>query len=352
MRRETDRIEQALSCWEGFIQAIAEPLGRGLINETFKVRADRGDFVLQRVNPIFDAAIHHNIKAVTEHLGRLGLPTPALLSARDGRPWAEPAGGGVWRLMTLVPGVGFDVVQSPAQAQAGGQLVGRFHQALDTLEHRFVALRSGVHDTPRHLRTLEQAVADTVEHRLHREVSELAAAIAAAARELPPLGSQPGRICHGDLKLNNLLFRGSAPPESEQAVCLIDLDTVGPGSLAYELGDAWRSWCNRSGEDQTEASFDVAIFAASWQGYRAACGRQLSEPERRGLLLGVEWVSLELAARFAADALLESYFAFDAQRFAAAGEHNLLRSRGQWSLLRALGRTRPERAELLGLSAP
>jgi Ser/Thr protein kinase RdoA (MazF antagonist) len=166
---------------------------------------------------------------------------------------------------------------------------------------------------------------------------------------LPPLPALPPRLCHGDLKLNNVLFAGETPPASEQALCLIDLDTVGPMPLAYELGDAWRSWCNVSGEDATAASIDLEVFRASFAGYASGIGRDLTRAERQALLGGVEWISLELASRFAADALVENYFGWDARRFPGRGEHNLVRARGQFSLHEAFVATRAERAAILGL---
>jgi Ser/Thr protein kinase RdoA (MazF antagonist) len=256
----------------------------------------------------------------------------------------------VWRVLTYVDGVSFDVVGSAGQARAAGGLIARFHRALDGLPHVFVGLRGGVHDTPRHLARLGEAVAANPRHRLAREVAELAREIAAGAAALPPLPALPDRVCHGDLKFNNILFAGAGAAAREDAVCLIDLDVVGPLPLAFELGDAWRSWCNRAGEDQADAALDLEIFRASLEGYAAGLGRPLDADERAALLLGVEWISLELAARFAADALFESYFGWDAARFPGRGEHNLLRARGQWSMHRALVATRTERAGLLGVS--
>ena len=95
------------------------------------------------------------------------------------------------------------------------------------------------------------------------------------------------------------------------------------------------------------AVLDLEIMRASLSGYAAGLGRALTADERRALLLGVEWVSLELAARFAADALFESYFGWDAARFPGRGEHNLVRARGQWSLHEALLATRETRAAML-----
>jgi Ser/Thr protein kinase RdoA (MazF antagonist) len=220
------------------------------------------------------------------------------------------------------------------------------------MNHAFVGMRVGVHDTPRHLARLEEAVAQHGAHRLIADVRPLADAIRTGAAALPPLPALAPRICHGDLKFNNIMFAGRDAPDNARAVCLIDLDTVGPLPLAYELGDAWRSWCNRAGEDDVNAALDLEIMRASLDGYTRGLGRDLSDDERRALLLGVEWVSLELAARFAADALAESYFGWNASRFTGRGEHNLIRARGQWSMHQALLATRDTRAAMLGARSP
>jgi Ser/Thr protein kinase RdoA (MazF antagonist) len=307
-------------------------------------------FVLQRVNPIFDPQIHLNLRAVTQRLRERGMATPTLVDSVGGEPWITLDDGGVWRLMTFVEGTGFDRVQSPAQAHAAGALLASFHQALADLPHAFVGRRLGVHDTRKHLASLARAVAQHDRHRLHPQVAELADDIAQVAAGLPPLPPLAERVCHGDPKLNNVLFAGPRPPASQRAICLIDLDTVGPMQLAHELGDAWRSWCNPAGEDDTAARFDMPTFAASWEGYASACAQPLDEAERHALLHSVEWISLELAARFAADALAESYFGWDPSRHAGRGEHNLTRARAQWGLHLATVESRAQRAHLLGLT--
>jgi aminoglycoside phosphotransferase (APT) family kinase protein len=352
--------------------ARVAPLGSGLINDTFEI-VEPGPgrrLVLQRVNPIFPAAVHLNIRAVTTRLQEFGLATPLLIPTRDGAPCLElpptpaaasgaPGGtsasakpGPVWRIMTFVDGLSFDVVGSLAQARAAGRLIAQFHRALEGLSHTFVGMRTGVHDTSRHLQTLADAATAGARdgHRLMAAVTPLAAEIAARAADLPALPSIAPRIGHGDLKFNNVLFAGAAGEDRERAVCLIDLDTVGPQPLAFELGDAWRSWCNARGEDEPEAQLDLGVFEASLDGYLSAFGAELPAAERRALLLGPEWVSLELAARFAADAVNESYFGWNQVRFAGRGEHNLVRARGQLSLHRAFVESRPRRARLLALS--
>lgn len=344
-------VARALEEFPALRQASAAPLTGGLINLSFAITADDGDYVLQRVHPVFAPEVHENIAAVTERLRERGEPSPRLLVSRSGRPWADLGAEGIWRVMTRLPGLSFDRVQGPEQARAAGALVGRFHAALGDLEFEFRAVRVGVHDTPAHLATLSQALAEHGEHRLFPEVAELAAQIVAGYGALPLAGEVPLRVCHGDLKFNNLLFAGTGPEAQLVTTGIIDLDTVARMPLHHELGDAWRSWCNRGGEDQKAASFDLEVFAASLAGYMEATTLTLTPEERRALVHGVEWISLELAARFAADALREAYFGWDRARFPAAGEHNLLRAQGQWAMHRAALQTREARAGLLQVDA-
>ena len=113
---------------------------------------------------------------------------------------------------------------------------------------------------------------------------------------------------------------------------MIDLDTVGRGYLAYELGDALRSWCNPDGEDQATARVDAAAFSAVMRGYARACPADVGTDELASALDGLETVSAELASRFAADAIVDSYWGWDPTRFASRRDHNLLRARGQLAL--------------------
>ena len=329
--------------------ASARLFGSGLINRTYLVEDGDKKFVLQWVNPIFPTTIHDNIEAVTRHLEAKGMWTPHLVRTRQGKLCLELGARGVWRLLTHVGGFSFDVISSARQAQAAGALVGRFHAALDSLAHTFICQRLGVHDTPKHLERLHLAVSSKPDHRLAGAVRGLAEPLLARAAQMPPLPALPDRICHGDLKFNNILFAGPEGAAAEQPVCLIDLDTIAPMSLAFEVGDAWRSWCNRNGENNAVAAVDLDVFAASLEGYREGFERPLTTEERTALLLGVEWISLELAARFAADAVFENYFGWDPSKFPGRGEHNLLRAQGQWSLHQALFDGRAARARLLGL---
>lgn len=344
-----DEARQALRHYADLAEAHVSPFGGGLINDTFLVEQAGQRWILQRVNPIFSARIHENVEAVTRHLSERGFVTPRLVRTMEQTSYVTLPNADRWRLMTFVEGATFDAVQSTAQARSAAVLVGRVHAALDELDYEFKDMRLGVHDTPAHLATLRRAVAERASHALAQPVSALAAEIFAAAGALEPLPQLADRVSHGDLKFNNIRFAGPEAPDSEQAVCLIDLDTVGPMHLGYEIGDALRSWCNRGGEDRTRAEFDLGVWEASLEGYVEGIGRPLSGAEARSIALGVEWVSLELSARFAADALLESYFGWDPSAYATRGEHNLARAHGQWALFEAARHTHAARAKLLGV---
>ncbi len=327
--------------------AGVEPILVGNIHRTFAVHSAEGEFVLQRVNSIFSIGIHENIRAVTEHLEAKGVPTLRLVRTVADDLVADLGEHGVWRLLTRVPGVSHEICSSPELARAAGGLVARFHTALGDLDHGFQPLGIRWHDTPAYLRELEETLARHPSHHLHGEVSKLADRILETAREWSPLLGVGERVVHTDLKFNNLLFDPAADPERPEAVSLIDLDTVCRLPLFVELGDAWRSWCNRRGEDSAEAELDLDLFRASVAGYLGELRIELGREERASLVHGLERSSLELAARFAADALYESYFGWDPERFESRAEHNLVRARGQLSLAEQARATRDEQARAL-----
>lgn len=338
-----DETSRALAVYPQLSDPRAEPLRGGLIHKSYAVRDPSGEYVLQRVSPIFAAGIHENIAAVCAHLRARGFPSYELLNSAQGRGYAELEDGSRWRLLTRIPGVAFDRCDGGEQARAAGALVARFHAALADLAHRFRPLGIVLHDPPAHLRSLDAQLAEKPRHRLAGDVEALARRIRAAMQEWESLDALPLRVAHGDLKFNNLLFAGPAAAERARPIGLIDLDTVSPLPLWAELGDAWRSWCNRAGEEQGSAALDLSIFYASAEGYLGAQPFPMSRAERASLALGLERISLELTARFAADALGESYFGWDPARFPAAGEHNLQRARVQLALWEQARDTRGER---------
>lgn len=326
--------------WKSLHDQPQRPLAGGLINETFLI-GDPPQAVIQRLNPIFSAEVHHDIEAVTAHVAARGLVTPRLIRTDAGALWHEDGEGGVWRALTYVEGVTVHKLNDPALAAAAGALVARWHQATADLQHDFRSRRPLAHWTPHHMQVLEQALRDHRDHRLFAQVEPLAESILSAwAAWSGPLDS-PARVSHGDLKISNLRFGASG-----EGLCLLDLDTMGELPLEVELGDAWRSWCNPAAEDVTDAIFDLGLFAASAQAYLQA--RPLSAEERQRLPLGITRICLELSARFCADALNERYFGWNPSVAPTRGDHNLLRARGQRSLAASAEAQQLEIQRILG----
>lgn len=316
---------EALARW-GRAELIRTAPDAGLINRTWEV-GDPPVAILQWVNPIFKPAVHLDIEAVTSRLEARGLLTPRLLRTTEGGLWVDDSQG-CWRLMSYVPGRTVHRMDSPARAATSGALVGRFHAAVAGWSYTFEHCRPGAHDTPRHMATLAAAMEAGDAHPLAVPAQALGRQILDQWARWEGTLDLPERVCHGDLKVSNLRFDSAG----ERAICLLDLDTMASLPLAVEMGDAWRSWCNPAGEDDPDAVyFDLDLFEASATAWLAELG-PLPEAELASLVPGVERICLELAARFCADALRNTYFREDRQRFPEVGAHNLWRARGQHRL--------------------
>lgn len=318
-----------LARFDGFEGASFRLTGNGLINQTYLVEAKGGrKAIFQRLHPIFAPTVNQDIDGVTRHLAAKGMATPLLVKASDGSLSIPDGEGGNWRALTFVEGQCFDRLETPVQAREAGALVARFHVALSDYSRPFVHVRPGVHVLSRHLKTLEDAVAGHGGHRLFDQVAPLADELLQAAGSMPDFSPMPDRTIHGDLKISNLMFRDG------KGHCLIDLDTMATQKWVFEMGDALRSWCNRSSEDDPGAHVDEGLFQGAVEGYLGALkGTGFpSVEETSAWVEGLAYICLELSSRFLADALNETYFGFDASRYPARGEHNLQRFRGQWSL--------------------
>jgi Ser/Thr protein kinase RdoA (MazF antagonist) len=314
-------------------------LAGGLLNATYAVRRDGEPLaVVQRLHAIFRAEVNLDIDAVTSHLAARGVTTPRLVHTLDGRRWHEHAGQ-VWRALSWVDGATVHAVPAPDWAEAGGELVGRFHRAVADLAHDYAFVRAGVHDTALHLARL----ADHIAAGGDPEAIAVSREIQAAVVGLPEMPAVPRRHCHGDLKISNLLF-AAAPV---RGVCLVDLDTLGLSTMAFELGDAMRSWCNPYAEDAGASAFDLATFAAAIRGFRSVADPVLADDERIAIVVGLETVCLELAARFAVDMFRDDYFGWDPSRFASRRAHNLVRARGQLALGLAVREARNDALDLV-----
>ncbi len=338
--------------------ASAAVFGSGLINKTFLVEAAGHEpIIVQRLHTIFGPKVNDDLDVVTTHLDKKGLLTPRLVRTGDGAACVvlgslDDGDRVVWRALSRVPGASVDKLASPAQARAAAGLVARFHAAVEDLSYAYVHVRDGVHDTKKHLLALARAMAKHRKHRLGHSAGSVGKEILDAGARLPNLAALPLRHCHGDLKISNVLFaadNGVVDVDAPVAACLVDLDTLQKLQWPLEMGDALRSWCNPKGEDVDKAAIDVDLFTAAIEGYFGADKKPFLMPEETEALVdGLFTICVELAARFCADALNESYFGWDDKRFKTRGEHNLLRARGQWALAKSV---RDRRDELMAIVA-
>ena len=140
-------------------------------------------------------------------------------------------------------------------------------------------------------------------------------------------GSLPLRVTHNDTKLNNVLI----DDETGKALCVIDLDTVMPGSALYDYGDAVRYGACTAAEDEPDTSkigFDMELFRAFTEGFVSATAGNLTDTEIKLLPLGIAVITCELAMRFMTDYLDgDVYFKTNYEG------HNLVRARAQMKLL-------------------
>ena len=331
---ENAAAERVLGAWDLRPDSL-EYMDHGLINRTWRVRGKNGaSYALQCLSSILGPEIHEDIEAVTAHIAARGMATPRLVGASGGGLYVE-RDDGVWRLLTWLEGEFHNRLENAGQAEQAGALLARFHMALVDFRAPFASKRRPIHEPDRRIADLEQALAVHRGHPLHAEAGELQRRTLELLAQLPPLPKTPLRVVHGDPKINNMLFA----PDGE-GLAMVDLDSLGRLSLPYELGDAFRSWCNPAGEDSEETGFSVELFEAARSGYLEVA-TFITEDERSCLVDATLWITLELTTRFTADILNDRYFGWDTERFASRAEHNLVRARGQLRLAESLLAVRP-----------
>ncbi|MEC9248335.1 MAG: phosphotransferase [Pseudomonadota bacterium] len=315
-----------LSLWDiDFVKA--EIIKSGLINQSIKIESG-GDrrFVLQMMNRRFSREVTDKITKLTPHLESCGLKTLHVVASKSGRN-SEQYDGEQWRLLTFVDGVTYQKVHDPSQAAEAGRFLAKFHLALANYRGENISSGESVHNFGKHLANLKKGLDFYREHCFAAEVTKIADNIISVKNKLPTINCHENKLVHGDPKISNFLFSR----ETGGAESLIDLDTVGLMALPWELGDAFRSWCNPLGEDNEQGQFNGDFFKSAYESYVVEAGHYLTEVERGDFLLATLYIYLELAARFSLDVLEESYFSWDETQFARAADHNLMRARGQIS---------------------
>lgn len=295
-----------------------QPIGSGLINTTYKVTTDGGVFVLQKLHDVIPDAAAQDMRVVTAHLAAHGLRVPALQPTTDGAAFARAADGSRWRVYPWIAGRVVDAVTDAHMAREAGRIVGDMHRVLQTLSYTPQGSIPHFHDTP----FIVEALLG-VRAQMPDEVAGIADDVLAT---LPAviITDQPRQLIHGDLKISNLLF-----DDAGKAVGVIDFDTILFHQRTVDLGDALRSWCNRTAEDDPHATFDHAFFAAAAEGYTEGFG---SVDDRALLLRGARQITMELAARFLIDVVRDTYFGFDTARYPTRRAANIARAIGQHHL--------------------
>ncbi|MDF9391343.1 MULTISPECIES: phosphotransferase enzyme family protein [Methylococcus] len=337
-----------------------EPLGEGLINQTWLVSpAASPRFVLQRLNARVFAhpgRIAANLRRIQQRVrqGHTGLAEhwPDLIAPREGGDAFVDAEGGHWRALRYIEGSRvLERLATERQALEVGRVLGAFHAALGEIDYTELEdTLPDFHIAPAYLAQLD-AVRRSAEPG-NPAVRQFLDFVDARRDFVPVLerakaaGRLRPRVIHGDPKLANILF----DRQGERALALIDLDTVKPGLVHYDIGDCLRSCCNRSGESPQlpgATRFDLALCEAILKGYLQAAGDMLTAEDREHFYDAIRLIPLELGIRFLADHLAgDVYF-----RTESRGQ-NLHRARVQFKLVECIEADEAAIRRIVAASSP
>lgn len=331
------------AAWGLSPRAQFAPLGSGLINRTLLVTDDGRRRVLQCLNTqVFrdPAQVMRNCHAATAHLGReraagrYGYAVLELVPTLEGETAAILADGTWWRMYDHLPGTRtHDTARHAPLVAEAGRGFGAFTAALSGLDVNEVGeVIPHFHDPVARFDAFLAAMQTDRAGRVAATRFECEAAL--RYREVLEHwrglrdANLPWRVTHNDCKLNNLLFDAQ-----DRARCVIDLDTVMPGSLLFDFGDMARTVVSPVPEDSTDLE-SVGVrhghFAALARGYVEGCGGLLTPLERDNLVFAARLVTGVMALRFLTDWLDgDRYYRIDRPA------HNLERARNQLALFAA-----------------
>ena len=316
------------------IQTIS-PLGNGLINDTYLIATADDSFVLQRINPKVFPEPHrviHNLGQLAKHLkqkptGSVRLKIPELLPAGDGQGFYQYDQQQLWRALELIhPAESREHISNDAEAAQVGSALGHFHQLCSDLPvDALLDTLPGFHVTPDYFQHYQQLLRQPLRVVKGAEFQACQAFIQAHQTQIHLLesakqrGELLSRVIHGDPKLNNFLFK----PDTDQIVSLIDLDTVKPGLVHYDIGDCLRSSCH----DKQTNQFNLARCQIILQHYVQEAGGFLRTTDYDYLYAAIWLIPFELGLRFFSDYLDGNhYFRVNHPR------HNLDRALAQFAL--------------------
>ena len=320
-----------------------EPYGNGHINDTYCLIEPR--YILQRINTDIFKHPHElmeNIENVTSFLrekikkngGDPQRETLTVIKTVDGKNYYQYDENNVFRMYLFVENTkSIENSKTPEDLYEAGVGFGRFQRMLsdypaDTLHESI----KDFHHTPKRVEALKLAIREDKAGRAASVEAEISFALEQAVWADQVVkgiedGSIPLRVTHNDTKINNILF----DQETGKAVCVIDLDTVMPGSMLYDFGDALRMGGSTGAEDETDLSkvwFDETAFEAFAKGYLSEMKDDLTETELELLPFSVKLMTYECGIRFLTDYLNgDTYFKIHREH------HNLERARNQFKLV-------------------
>lgn len=324
-----------------------ETIQMGNVNHTYKVnfRLPEGkekSFLVQNVNTYAfrnPVGLMENIDRVTEHI-RAKKPGKTALHfhhTADRKTYVID-GANFWRMTNYVPSVTYNAVTDLEVVRNAGMAFGEFQ--LDLADFDITELTETIpdfHNTRARYEKLLTAIREDRAGRaasVREEIDYLLSVQDTACRltDLLNAGELPLRVTHNDTKINNVLFN----PENNDAMVVIDLDTVMPGLLGHDFGDAIRFAANTVEEDCREydrVHVNMEVFEAFAQGFLAKTAHTMTEREVETLALSCFTLTAELATRFLADYLDgDLYFKINAP------DHNLVRTRCQIALAKDMMR--------------
>ena len=327
-------------CIEG-IYLRHELIQVGNVNKTYRVIVQLADgneksFLVQNLNTyVFKNPVEvmGNIDKVTEHI-RAKRPGQLALHFHhtDDRKTYIASGKDFWRMSNFIPCRVYNVVTDLGVVRNAGRAFGAFQMDLTDFDSKeLFETIPNFHNTAKRFEALEASVAadpcgKVAEVREELDylfsVREMACRLCA----LQEAGKMPLRVTHNDTKINNVLFS----PEGDEALVVVDLDTVMPGLVGHDFGDAIRFAANYVEEDSPEyekVGVNMDVFRAFTEGFLEKTAGVLTETELDTLALSSFVLTVELAVRFLDDYIQGSpYFKVNYP------EHNLVRTRNQIAL--------------------
>jgi Ser/Thr protein kinase RdoA (MazF antagonist) len=325
--------------------------GNGNINDTFLVSIDTAlpeekQFVLQRINSqVFKQPklIMQNMRAFTEHVRKRARDEghrwemPRVIPTCDGQDFYVDSEGNFWRAISYVHGAqSFETIKDFKLAYEVGYALGTFQYLIHDLPiNKLADTLEGFHIIPRYLQNFDRASS----HNGHKSSAEVKyclkfveqrrgfAHVLENAREQGKLLLRP---VHGDPKVNNVMIEEA----TGRAISLVDLDTVKPGLIHYDIGDCMRSGCNPLGEETERweaVQFDPEIGAAILEGYLTQARNFLTAADYEYIFDSIRLLTFELGVRFFTD-----YLAGDVYFKVKHTQHNLQRALVQFKLTESI----------------